>query len=69
MSDKKSYLTKLVLKDCDYDLEKVEAKMRELYQNKGTNFKKVMEPYRSMMNKMTSGDTDDFYTTLLEQLA
>lgn len=69
LSDKKEYVTMLVLKDCDYDLEKVEAKMRELYQNKGTNFKKVMEPYRSMMNKMTSGDSDEFYTTLLEQLA
>lgn len=69
LSGKKEYVTMLVLKDCDYDLEKVEVKMRELYQNKGTNFKKVMEPYRSMMNKMTSGDSDEFYTTLLEQLA
>lgn len=69
MKDKKAYVTELVLKDCDYDLEKVEAKMRELYPTRGTNFKKVMEPYRSMMNKMTSGDSDEFYTTLLEQLA
>jgi len=28
MTDKKSYMTMLVLKDCDFDLEKVEAKMR-----------------------------------------
>ena len=69
LKDKKAYVTELVLKDCDYDLEKVEAKMRELYPTRGTNFKKVMEPYRSMMNKMTSGNTDEFYTTLLEQLA
>ena len=31
MTDKKSYVTMLVLKDCDYDLEKVEAKMRQFY--------------------------------------
>ena len=69
LKDKKAYVTELVLKDCDYDLEKVEAKMRELYPTRGTNFKKVMEPYRSMMNQRTCGNTDEFYTTLLEQLA
>ena len=69
LKDKKAYVTELVLKDCDYDLEKVEAKMRELYPTRGTNIKKVMEPYRSMMNQMTSGNADEFYTTLLEQLA
>ena len=69
LKDKKAYVTELVLKDCDYDLEKVEAKMRELYPTRGTNIKKVMEPYRLMMNQMTSGNADEFYTTLLEQLA
>lgn len=69
LKDKKAYVTELVLKDCDYDLEKVEAKMRELYPTRGTNFKKVMEPYRSMMNQRACGNTDEFYTTLLEQLA
>ena len=52
MTDKKSYVTMLVLKDCGYDLEKVEAKMRELYQSKGTSISKVMEPYRKMMEQM-----------------
>lgn len=52
MTDKKSYMTMLVLKDCDYDLEKVEAKMRAFYKSKGTSIKKVMEPYRVMMELM-----------------
>jgi hypothetical protein len=52
MTDKKSYVTMLVLKDCDYDLEKVEAKMRELYRNKGTSISKIMEPYRKMLEQM-----------------
>ena len=34
VSDKNSYLISLVLKDCDYDLAKVEAKMRELHRGK-----------------------------------
>ena len=52
MTDKKSYVTMLVLQDCDYDLEKVEAKMREFYRSKGTSISKVMEPYRKMMEQM-----------------
>lgn len=68
LSDKKSYLTNLVLKDCDYDLEKVEAKMREFYPPRGTNFKKLMEPYRTMMYQMTNDENVNFYTDLLERL-
>ncbi len=52
MSDKKSYMTMLVLRDCDFDLEKVEAKMRAFYKSKGTSIRKVMEPYRVMMELM-----------------
>ena len=52
MTDKKSYMTMLVLKDCDFDLEKVEAKMRAFYKSKGTSIRKVMEPYRVMMELM-----------------
>ena len=48
MSNRKTYYTMLVLKDCDYDLEKVEAKMRELYPSRGTSISKLMEPYRAM---------------------
>jgi hypothetical protein len=52
MTDKKSYVTMLILKDCDYDLEKVEAKMRSFYKSKGTSISKVMEPYKAMMEQI-----------------
>ncbi len=41
LPDKKTYVAKLILKDCDYDLEKVEAKMREFYR-KGTSVTALM---------------------------
>lgn len=68
MSDRKSYLTMLVLKDCDYDLEKVEAKMRDLYPSKGTSFKKIMEPYRIMLEQMGKTDGHDYWQNIREQL-
>lgn len=52
MSDKKSYMTMLVLRDCDFDLEKVEAKMRAFHRSKGTVISKVMEPYKAMMEQI-----------------
>ena len=52
MTDKKSYVTMLVLKDCDFDLEKVEAKMRAFHRSKGTVISKVMEPYKAMMEQI-----------------
>ena len=52
LSNRKTYFTMLVLKDCDYDLEKVEAKMRELYPSRGTSISKLMEPYRAMAEKI-----------------
>ncbi len=69
LSDRKTYITMLVLKDCDFDLEKVEAKIRELYPKKGASYKKLMEPYRSMMSHMRDESTDEFYKTLLTKLA
>ena len=68
LSSKKEYLTRLVLQDCQYNLEKVEAKMRELYPQRGTNFKKVMEPYRMMMERETDNGAD-YIQTILEKLA
>ena len=68
LSSKKEYLTRLVLQDCQYDLEKVEAKMRELYPQRGTNFKKVMEPYRMMMEREADNGAD-YIQTILEKLA
>ena len=69
LSDRKTYITMLVLKDCDFDLEKVEAKIRELYPNRGRKLKTLMEPYRSMMAQMKGESTDEFYQTLLAKLA
>lgn len=54
LTDKKSYMTMLVLKDCDFDLEKVEAKMRAFHRSNGTVISKVMEPYRAMMEQIGS---------------
>ena len=68
MTSKKEYLTKLVLQDCQYDLEKVEAKMRELHPNRGTNFKKLMEPYRMMMEQMKADVTPNYFQNILEKL-
>ena len=48
VSDKKTYLAMLVLKDNDYDLARVEAKMREFHP-RGTSISKVMEIYRSVL--------------------
>lgn len=49
VKDKKSYLIGLVLRDCDFDLARVEAKMRELHPKRGTSIKKIMEPYRAAL--------------------
>ena len=46
--DWKSYQMKLVLEDCNYDLQKVEAKLRQYY-SKGNNFSKIMKPYRELL--------------------
>lgn len=67
-TDKKAYLHMLVLKDCDFDLEKVEAKMRDLYPSRGTNFKKVMEPYKMMMEQMGMTEGQDYWKTIRDQL-
>lgn len=48
VSDWKSYQMSLVLKDCNYDLQKVEAKMRQCYA-KGNNFTKIIKPYRELL--------------------
>lgn len=68
MKDKKTYLTFLVLKDCDFDLEKVEAKMRDFRASHGTSIKKVMEPYRALMAKLSNPSNDDCWNHILDQL-
>ena len=68
MTDKKSYVTMLVLKDRGYDLEKVEAKMREFYRSKGTSISKVMEPYRKMKEQMDGGEGRERWEELRKML-
>lgn len=68
MTDRKTYMTMLVLKDCDFDLEKVEAKMRDLYPSKGTSISRVMEPYKAMMEQLSGNKDGDLWTDLLRQL-
>lgn len=45
------YYTALVLKDCDYDIKKVEAKLR-MYYSKGTKMRFVLKRYRQMLSAM-----------------
>ena len=66
-NDRKAYMTFLVLKDCKFDLEKVEAKMRSLYK-RGTKFSEVMQPYRDMLNQMQQSKNRTLFTNLLDKL-
>lgn len=50
LTDKQSYITALVLQDCNNDLAEVEAKMRQIY-SQGTNISKIMKPYREALAK------------------
>ena len=68
MTDKKSYVTMLVLKDCDYDLEKVEAKMRQFYTSRGTNINVIMQPYRQMMEQMNSAAETNYWNDVRSML-
>ena len=68
MTDKKSYVTMLVLKDCDYDLEKVEAKMRQFYTSRGTNINVIMQPYRQMMEQMNSAVETNYWDDVRSKL-
>lgn len=61
MPDKKTYMMTLVLKDCDYDLERVEAKLRSFIHSKGTSIKNVMKPYIALMGQMNNNDGADLW--------
>ena len=67
VSDKKTYLAMLVLKDNDYDLAKVEAKMREFHP-RGTSISKIMETYRSILAQKSDPQPFNDYQTLMEKL-
>jgi hypothetical protein len=47
----KEYQYELVLKDCDYDLGKVEAKVRSLF-SKNTQIAQVMKPYKELHHRL-----------------
>lgn len=63
----KSYTTLLVLKDCDYNLQQVEARIRGAYP-RGTSIKNVMKPYRAMMEEISKGECSDYWNDLLKKL-
>ena len=66
-SDWKSYQRYLVLKDCDFDLEKVEAKVRSLYR-RGTKVSDVMRPYREAYSQLMAEGEDTYFSELLAML-
>ena len=68
MTDKKSYVTMLVLKDCDFDLEKVEAKMREFSRSRGTSIRDMMKPYKAMMEQMGGQQGADVWEDVRRKL-
>lgn len=67
ISDKKTDLAMLVLRDNDYDLAKVEAKMREFHP-RGTSISKIMEPYRSVLAQTIDPQTTNDYQKLMDRL-
>lgn len=48
----RDYHMSLVLKDCDYELKKVEARLRQYY-SKGTKMRAVLKPYKQMLSAMS----------------
>lgn len=67
VSDKKTYLAMLVLKDNDFDLAKVEAKMREFHP-RGTSISKIMETYRTILAQTSDPQLFNDYQILMEKL-
>jgi hypothetical protein len=55
----KEYQLELVLKDCDNDLGKVEAKLRSSYSKK-TQIAKLMRPYRELHHRLQESATPAF---------
>lgn len=63
INSKSEYLTRLVLEDNDFDLAKVEAKMRT-FCAPSTHISQVMKPYRVMLAKITSTRVSNLKGTL-----
>ena len=49
----RDYERELLLKECDYDLAKVEVKVRE-YSKKSTSITKAMQPYKDLFHQLKS---------------
>ena len=69
LTSKKSYESYLVLRDCDFDIEKVEMKMRGFYTSRGTSIKKIMQPYREVLIQMQDYKGRDMKQELLSLFA
>lgn len=57
-TSKKDYIIKLVLQDCHYDIEEVEAKMRNFH-SRGNNMSKILAPYRKALNETNSSANEN----------
>lgn len=53
----KNYWRSLILQDCNYDLAKVEAKLRQYKNPRSANIPKMMIPFREILTSCTSGET------------
>ena len=67
-NDRKTYFCSLVLKDCNYDLEKVEAKMRGLYAKRGANIKNIMKPYMDLRERIMDSKYQYCWKQIMEML-
>lgn len=70
VSDKgwKGYWQSLVLKDCDNDLAKVEAKLRQYKDSRSCNISKYMEPFRILVSSNKEVTSTSSKTELLRLL-
>ena len=64
-TNKKDYMMELVIKDRDYDLEKVEAKIRSLTP-KTTSIKREMQPFRELYGRMQNNCVQKSVRDLLD---
>ena len=69
MTDYKSFQKLAVLQVCDYDLEKVEAKIRALNQSRGTSIPKMMKPYKALLEQIEKQIGDKDWNDLRQKLA
>ena len=65
-TNKKDYMMELVIRDCGFDLEKVEAKIRSLTP-KTTSIKREMQPFRELYGRMQNNCVQKSIRDLLIQ--